>query len=166
MQNEIITLLKEKNLTEARKRLVQLNEADIAELFDELSNEEIICLFRLLSKSTGAEVFAYLEPDVQQKVIEAMTDKELKEVLDDLHMDDAADLLEEMPANIVKRVLQACAPQMRGTSVSYTHLDVYKRQVKTLPKNVTPSFRHYRLFSFSAPLPRLWRSHHLSAQHT
>lgn len=53
MQNEIITLLKEKNLTEARKRLAQLNEADIAELFDELSNEEIICLFRLLSKSTG-----------------------------------------------------------------------------------------------------------------
>ena len=115
MQNEIIALLKEKNLAEARKRLAQLNEADIAELFDELSNEEIICLFRLLPKSTGAEVFAYLEPDVQQKVIEAMTDKELKEVLDDLHMDDAADLLEEMPANVVKRVLQACAPQMRGT---------------------------------------------------
>ena len=70
-------------------------------------------LFRLLPKETAAEVFSYMEPEIQEKIVRTLTDTELQHILDDLFMDDYVDLVEEMPANVVKRVMQNTTPANR-----------------------------------------------------
>ena len=86
--------------------LEQLTIQDIALLFVDIDDEEMIKVFRLLPKDDAAEVFSYLEPDLQEKLINSFTDKELKQVVDELYMDDTVDLIEEMPSNVVKRILK------------------------------------------------------------
>ncbi|MFQ7076151.1 MAG: magnesium transporter [Clostridia bacterium] len=83
-----------------------LNPADIASLFDEISTEDVLLVFRLLPKETAADTFVELDNDNQEYLIKAFSDEELKEVLDLLFVDDTADLVEEMPANVAKRVLK------------------------------------------------------------
>ena len=94
-----------------------MEEADLAKLFEELENEEdadqFNRLFRLLPKETAAEVFSYMEPEIQEKIVRTLTDTELQHILDDLFMDDYVDLVEEMPANVVKRVMQNTTPANR-----------------------------------------------------
>ena len=119
---EVLELIDEQKFHEARAILEEMNPVDIASVFEELDAEEMVKLFRILPKETAAEAFAYMTPEVQQNVITALTDKELRAVLDTLFMDDTIDMIEEMPANVVKRVLKVSDSETRGT------IDVYKRQ--------------------------------------
>lgn len=105
MKGKVLELLKEKKYNELIKMLEKINSADISLLLDELGMEDGIVVFRLLTKAKAVETFAYMEADTQENLIQALTDKELKEVVSKLFLDDTIDLLEEMPANVVKRIL-------------------------------------------------------------
>lgn len=117
MNQEILELLAEKKYSAVKQLIGQMEEADLAKLFEELENEEdadqFNRLFRLLPKETAAEVFSYMEPEIQEKIVRTLTDTELQHILDDLFMDDYVDLVEEMPANVVKRVMQNSTPENR-----------------------------------------------------
>ena len=117
MNQEILELLAEKKYSAVKQLIGQMEEADLAKLFEELENEEdadqFNRLFRLLPKETAAEVFSYMEPEIQEKFVRTLTDTELQHILDDLFMDDYVDLVEEMPANVVKRVMQNTTPANR-----------------------------------------------------
>ena len=104
--DEIKELIENKKVNQLREKLENMNSADFPTLFEELDEEEAIVIYRLLSKEKAAEVFAELDSDVQEALINALTDKELKSIVDQLFMDDATDLIEEMPANVVKRILK------------------------------------------------------------
>ena len=106
MKENVLELLKEKKIMELHQELDVMNSADIPSILEKLDEEDLIVVYRLLSKDKAAEVFAYLEPEMQEKLINALTDTELKEVIDELFMDDTVDLIEEMPANVVKRILK------------------------------------------------------------
>ena len=115
---EIVTkalrkMLEEKKYAALRDLLVVMYPSDIAELFADLDERQIPLLFRLLPKELAAETFVEMEPDAQEILIRGFSDSELKEVLDELYVDDAADLVEEMPANVVKRILKQADPEMR-----------------------------------------------------
>ncbi len=110
---EIKEMLKNKELSKLKEYLKNLNSVDISSLFDELKGEEIILMYRLLEKEKAAEVFTELDSDIQEKLIGVLTDKELKDVVDELYFDDAVDIIEEMPSNVVKRILKHIAPEDR-----------------------------------------------------
>ena len=103
---KIEQLIEEKKFNDLRKYLEDVNSADFPSMFEELNEEQSLLIYRLLTKEKAAEVFAELDSDVQEKLINALTDKELKSVIDELFMDDTVDLIEEMPANVVKRILK------------------------------------------------------------
>ncbi|MBR3152875.1 MAG: magnesium transporter [Clostridia bacterium] len=107
MIEEVNKLFKSKRFNELHDYLETLNSADIPLLFDNLLEDECLVVYRLLSKTKAAEVFTYMESDMQEKLINAITDKELKAVIDELFMDDTVDLIEEMPSNVVKRILKS-----------------------------------------------------------
>ena len=106
MLEEVKVMIEERKFSKLKKYLEDFNSADIPWFFEELSDEEIILVFRLLSKDVAAEVFVELESDLQEKLIGFFTERELKAVMDELFMDDTVDLIEEMPANVVKRILK------------------------------------------------------------
>lgn len=107
MQERINELFEMKNYIELKKYLADLEPEDVAIYFNnDLNDEEILIAFRLLSKDVAAEVFVEIDSDLQEKLINLFTDKELKEVLDEIFLDDTVDLIEEMPANVVKRILK------------------------------------------------------------
>ena len=115
MIEHIKDLMNEKslNLPKLYELISKTNTADIAEALEILNQEQIIQVFRLLPKSMAAEVFTYLEPEKQQTIIEAMTDTETGKIVNSLFVDDAVDFIEEMPANVVRRVLQNVSPSKR-----------------------------------------------------
>ena len=104
---EIKNLLENKKFNKLKNELKEINAADIPAILEELDKENVIKLFRILSKEQAGETFTYMEPDMQEKLIQDLTDAELKNVMDELFMDDTVDLIEEMPANVVKRILKA-----------------------------------------------------------
>lgn len=106
MINIVKNLIENKQLNMLKNELDNMNAPDIATLFDELTNEEMIIAYRLLSKVKAVDTFAYLEPDKKEALIHAFTDSELDAVINELFMDDAVDLIEEMPSNVVKRILR------------------------------------------------------------
>lgn len=106
MVEKLQELLENRRFADVHKMLESVNSADIPSIFDELEEEQIVVVYRLLSKDVAAEVFVELDSDMQEKLINAFTDKELKNVIDELFMDDTVDLIEEMPANVVKRILK------------------------------------------------------------
>ncbi|MBQ4102340.1 MAG: magnesium transporter, partial [Oscillospiraceae bacterium] len=110
----LLELIEEKKFFEVRAILQESNEVDIADLFDELKDEHLLLVYRLLPKETAAAAFAYLEPETQERLISVFSDKELSFVLDELYMDDVADLIEELPASVVKRVLRAVSSEERS----------------------------------------------------
>ncbi len=112
---EALRLVEEKRYASLRQMLRDAEPADIAELFDELPKQQYAVVFRILPKELAAEVFVELESDLQQILIESFSDLELRAVLDELFMDDTADIVEEMPANVVKRILQNVTPEARKT---------------------------------------------------
>lgn len=105
MLEKINSLLEQKKFSELRILLEATNCADLVTYLEELEGDSLIVVFRLLSKEQAVEAFAYMESDMQEKLISAMTDKELSEVINQLFFDDTVDLIEEMPATIVKRIL-------------------------------------------------------------
>ena len=98
-------LLETKQYTRLRQLLAEMNDADIAACMDELEEPEMLKVFRILPKDLAADVFSYLEVDNQQMIITSLTDKEAAHIIDNLMADDAVDLLEEMPASVVKKLL-------------------------------------------------------------
>ena len=105
-------MLEQKQYADLRDLLVPLEAADIAVLFDDL-DERVPVLFRLLPKELAAEVFVELESDAQEMLIKGFSNAELKEVLDELYLDDTVDIVEEMPANVVRRILSHTDPETR-----------------------------------------------------
>ena len=110
---EICTLLETKQYTGLRQKITEYNDADIAAILEELSEQDMLKVFRILPKTTAADVFAYLDVDNQQKIIRSMSDAEAAGIINGMMADDAADLFEEMPANIVKRLLANVSPEAR-----------------------------------------------------
>ena len=114
MQKTLLQMLEEKKYATLRDILVTMNPSDIAALFGELEERQIPLMFRLLPKEQAADTFVEMEPDAQELLIKSFSDNELKEIVDELYVDDAADLVEEMPANVVKRILKQADPEMRS----------------------------------------------------
>lgn len=106
-------LLEKKNWKALKDLLDEMNEQDIAEIFMELEERELTLVYRLLNKELAAEVFVNMEPEYQEQLIRAFSDTELREVLDELYVDDAVDLIEEMPSSLVKRILKHTDPETR-----------------------------------------------------
>ena len=115
VQKALLTMQEEKKYATLRDILITMNPSDVAGLFDGLEESQIPLLFRLLPKEQAAETFVEMEPDAQELLIRGFSDNELKEVLDELYADDAADLVEEMPANVVKRILKHADPELRSS---------------------------------------------------
>ena len=110
---ELKELLKTRQYTRLRQSLAEVNDADIAAFIESLDEAELLKVFRILPKSSAADVFSYLEVENQQFIITALSDKEAAGIIDNLMADDATDLLEEMPANIVKKLLANASPETR-----------------------------------------------------
>lgn len=115
VEKALLRMLEDKKYTTLRDILITMNPSDIAAVFTGLEEAKIPLLFRLLPKELAAETFVEMEPDAQELLIQGFSDNELKEVVDELYVDDAADLVEEMPANVVKRILRQADPEMRNT---------------------------------------------------
>ena len=113
MHKSFLQLLEGKNYQELKELLISFEPADIAVHFSELSERHRAIMFRLLPKETAAEVFVELEPDMQEALIIGFSDNELKEIVDELYVDDAVDIIEEMPANVVSRILRHADSEMR-----------------------------------------------------
>ena len=109
----IQTLLDNKRYSTLRDILNTMNPVDIAAVFEDLQSEKTALLFRLLPKETAAETFVEMDEDTQELLIHGFSDTELKEIIDELYVDDAVDLIEEMPANVVKRILRQADPETR-----------------------------------------------------
>ena len=110
---EIKELLDTKQYTSLRQYLAELNDADIAGLMDELEEGELLKVFRILPKNLAADVFSYLDLDNQHMIITSLTDREAANIINNLMADDAVDMLEEMPANVVKKLLANASPEVR-----------------------------------------------------
>ena len=115
VQKALLRMLEEKKYATLRDILVTMNPSDVAGIFVDLEDKQIPILFRLLTKEQAAETFVEMEPEAQELLIRGFSDNELKEVLDELYVDDAADIVEEMPANVVRRILANADPEMRSS---------------------------------------------------
>ena len=140
--DEITQLISERKLSTLRLRLSDTQCADVAELFGELGEPYYTVLFRLLPKELAAETFALLDSDMQKTLIEAFTDRELREVLDQLYMDDTVDLVEEMPASLVRRIIANSNPSDR---------DEINRLLR-YPKNSAGTVMTTEYVSFKLPM--------------
>ena len=113
MENTLSTLLSDKKYATIRDVLVTMNPADIAAVFSGVETEKLPMLFRLLPKELAAESFVEMESDQQEALIRGISDSELRQVMEELYVDDAVDIVEEMPANVVQRILAQSDPEMR-----------------------------------------------------
>ena len=110
MENEekekLLRLAEEKKYRQLKEALLEINEVDIASFMEELDSEKTVIVFRMLPKALATDVFAELPAESQSHIINSITDKELSEIVEDLYVDDAVDMLEELPATVVRRVLE------------------------------------------------------------
>ncbi|MBR7092967.1 MAG: magnesium transporter [Clostridia bacterium] len=113
MLTQIQDLLAARKFAQIHALLAEMNPADVATLFADLEEKDLPLLYRLLPKELAAEVFVYMDNDMQELLIRSFSDKELKEIIDDLFLDDTVDLVEEMPANVVSRILRSANPSTR-----------------------------------------------------
>lgn len=113
VQDTILSLLEQKKYATLRDILTTIKPVDIAALFDDMQEDALPLLFRLLPKELAAETFVEMDENAQELLIHGFSDTELKEVVDELYVDDAVDLIEEMPANVVNRILQQADPDTR-----------------------------------------------------
>ena len=113
VEKALIKMLEDKKYITLRDILLTMNPSDIAAIFTNLQENQIPLMFRLLGKEQAAETFVEMDPTAQEVLIRGFSDNELKEVLDELYVDDAADIVEEMPANVVRRILDHADPEMR-----------------------------------------------------
>ena len=110
----VMTLYRQRKMAELKSILAQLNPADVANIIESADGRDVIALFRLLPKELATEAFAYIDSEQQEQLILAFTDRELREVIDELFLDDTVDLIEEMPASIVNRILKNTDPVTRA----------------------------------------------------
>ena len=113
LRDTLLKLLDEKRYYSLRDLFNTMNPADIAAVFEDIDEARLPLLFRLLPKELAAETFVEMEPELQELLIRGFSDSELKEVIDELYVDDAVDIVEEMPANVVQRILTQAEPEMR-----------------------------------------------------
>lgn len=104
---------KNNQLAKLKESLMEENPVDIAELFEDLTKEQSLKIFRILPKDTSAEVFSYLSSEKQQEIVENITDEEIRHIIDEMFIDDTVDFIEEMPANVVDKILQNTSPDTR-----------------------------------------------------
>ncbi len=119
--DELTALLDDRNMRTLKQRMEEMNEFDVAEFLSEIKDNRMPMVFRLLSKETAADVFANFDITDQERIINSMTDSELGGIIEELYLDDAVDLMEELPANVVKRVMRAATPQTRAMINQYLH---------------------------------------------
>lgn len=110
---EIKELIERNKLLELCEYLQELNSVDVANQLMDLEDEELVLVFRVLPKDIAAEVFSYLDKDSQQHIVESITDREVTQIVDKLFLDDTVDFIEELPANVVKKVIRNTYPQKR-----------------------------------------------------
>ncbi len=111
--DELMQLLDERKMKELQIRLEDMNEFDVAEFLSEIEDNRMPMVFRLLSKQMAADVFANFDAPEQEQIINSITDSELSSIVEELYVDDAVDMMEELPANVVKRVMRAATPETR-----------------------------------------------------
>lgn len=140
--DEIKKMISDKNFKSLKELLCNMNCVDIAEVFEDLDSEERIVAFRLLQKDTAADAFVEMSSDVQSDLIAKFSDKELKGVMDDMFIDDTVDLIEEMPASVVKRLLAQTDAQTRK----------YVNEILKYPQNSTGSIMTPEFVSLSQKL--------------
>ena len=107
------TMLGQRSFAKLRSRVLEMNPADIGAIMEELPQEDLLLFFRLLPKELAAEAFVNVDGDVQEELIKSFSDREISDVMSELYVDDAVDMIEEMPANVVRRVLKYTDPDMR-----------------------------------------------------
>ena len=110
---ELMQLLDERRMKELQLRLEDMNEFDVAEFLSEIGDNRMPMVFRLLSKQMAADVFANFDSPEQEQIINSITDSELSAIIEELYVDDAVDMMEELPANVVKRVMRTATPETR-----------------------------------------------------
>ena len=113
LYEEICELLENRKFNTLRSIITEMNEVDIAALIDEATPEQAVIIFRLLPKQLAAESFAYMDSDTRERLVEVLADRELRLVMQELFVDDVANMLEEMPASVVKKMLRATSPEDR-----------------------------------------------------
>ena len=111
--DELMQLLDERRMKELQLRLEDMNEFDVAEFLSEIGDNRKPMVFRLLSKQMAADVFANFDSPEQEQIINSITDSELSAIIEELYVDDAVDMMEELPANVVKRVMRTATPETR-----------------------------------------------------
>ncbi len=136
MYDEMLEKIEQKQYKSIKESLLEMHVQDIADLLEEIeSPSDLIKVFRLLPKDCGAEVFSYVESDIQEKIVSALSDKELSYIIEEMYIDDAVDFMEEMPGNVVERVLRASNKETRLTINKYLG---YKEE--TAGSIMTPEF--------------------------
>ncbi|MBQ6919911.1 MAG: magnesium transporter [Synergistaceae bacterium] len=148
----IQSLLDTKNIRELRTLTEDMNDADIADALEQLEPEQRVILFRALSRDMAAEVFAHLNPDTKEALVSQLTAPELGRIVDELFLDDAADLVEELPADVVKRILENASQETRrGINQLLQYQEDSAGSIMTTEyislkpdMNVEESFRHIR----------------------
>ena len=113
-RREIAELIDSKDYRKATEKVLSRHSADIAEVVSALDIRQGLVLFRLLPKEIAAEVFSYMESDIQQSIISSFTDSELASMLEELYVDDTVDIIEEMPASVVKRIIKNSTHENRS----------------------------------------------------
>ena len=119
--DELTALLDNRSMRTLKQRMEEMNEFDVAEFLSGIEDNRMPMVFRLLSKETAADVFANFDVPDQERIINSMTDSELAGIIEELYVDDAVDLMEELPANVVKRVMRTATPQTRALINQYLH---------------------------------------------
>ncbi len=119
--DELMELLENRNMKTLKLRMDEMQEYDVAEFLSSLQDNRMPMLFRLLSKERAAEVFANLDAPEQERIINSITDSELAGIVEELYVDDAVDMMEELPANVVKRVMRTATPETRNLINQYLH---------------------------------------------
>lgn len=116
---ELNDLLKNKDMKQLKKLLEGMNEVDVAAFLEQLPQKKVAMVFRILRKEQAAEIFSHLDIDIQENIINSITDAEVGKIIEELYVDDAVDLLEELPANMVKRVMRNAKPETRNLINEY-----------------------------------------------
>ncbi len=114
MYKHILKMIERKQYKEIRDILLSMNEVDLAELLEEFEYKELILLYRMLPKDEAADAFAYMNSNMQEQLINGLSDSEIRDVIGEMYLDDTVDMLEEMPANVVDRILMMTSPDKRS----------------------------------------------------
>jgi len=117
--DELTELLDSRDMKQLQRRMEEMNEFDVAVFLSEIGDNRMPMVFRLLSKETAAEVFANFEIEEQEQIINSITDSELAAIVEELYVDDAVDMMEELPANVVKRIMRTATPETRNLINQY-----------------------------------------------